>query len=304
MDLVTCASATSSQYSAAGSRTFKKTAKPKSKKMFCTFGLFRSKASSVKRHAISPDSPRKTGASKSTQIFSTFGLFRSKACTIKRHADSPDFKCTSPGKTRKSKAKRYKDDLENDFELYTQQKSSQESMGSCESYKPPFTNPIFRLFKRKKTKQGPNSKKTSNNNDSFIRASPQCKSILRRSLKTNCERKSDGSFQFILEMPGAEKNVRYCETIHMKAVKWWDKKAPNIPRYTMTPKQLSESKMKLNQYKLEEMRIHPASKQCLDLYHNGRERKWKKQCRKRVKKLNASLYSDHPEDSYNEREVC
>ena len=153
-------------------------------------------------------------------------------------------------------------------------------------------------------KQGPNSKKTSNDNDSFIRASPQCKSILRQSLKTNRERKADGTFQFILERPGTEKNLRFCETIHMETVKRWDKKAPNIPRYTMTPKQLSESKMKLNQYKLEEMRVHPASKQYMSLYYNGIKRKWKKQCRKRVKKLNATLYSDHPEDSYNEREIC
>ena len=272
--------------------------------MFCTFGLFRSKASSIKRHAVSPDSPKETKASNSKQMVGTFRLVRSKARTVKRHADSPDLKCTSPGKTRKSKAKGHKDDLEDDFELYTQQKSSQESMGSCESYKPHFTNPIFRLFKRKKTKQGPKSKKTSNDNDSFIRASPQCKSILRRSLKTNRERKSDGTFQFILERPGAEKNVRFCATIHMETVKRWDKKAPNIPRYTMTPKQMSESKMQLNKYKLEEMRVHPESKQYLDLYHDGRERKWKKQCRKRVKKLNTGWYSNHPEDSYNKRKVC
>ena len=155
MDPVTCASAMSSQYSAAGSSTFKKNTKSKSKKMFCTFGLFRSKASSAKRHAVSPDSPRKTTTSNSKQMVGMFGLVRSKAHTFKRHADSPDLKCTSPKKTRKSKAKGHKDDLEDDVELYTQQKSSQEPMDSCESNKPPFTNPIFRLFKRKKTKQGP-----------------------------------------------------------------------------------------------------------------------------------------------------
>ena len=78
----------------------------------------------------------------------------------------------------------------------------------------------------------------------------------------------------------------------MQAVKRWDKKAPKMAVNTMTPKQKAKSQMDMNRYKLEEMRVHPASKQYLSLEYKGRQRKWKKKCRRRVKKLNAVIMQE------------
>ena len=52
---------------------------------------------------------------------------------------------------------------------------------------------------------------------------------------------------------------------------------------TMIPKQKAKSQVDMNSYKLEEMRIHPASKQYLSLEYKGRHRKWKKKVQKEGK---------------------
>ena len=122
--------------------------------------------------------------------------------------------------------------------------------------------------------------------------------------KATRQRKSDVQASF--ESPGAKKTVHFCETIHMETVERWDKKRPRILAIsTMSRSQKANIKKEMNKYKLKEMMVHPASKQYLSMEYNGKpeKRKWKKECRERIKELNSDLYLDHPEDIDNEREI-
>ena len=79
-----------------------------------------------------------------------------------------------------------------------------------------------------------------------------------------------------------------CTTVDIDTVPRWDKKG-KIPKETMTDEQLVDAENEVNEYKQNEMKVHPSSVKFEDTMYNGKPEQRKVMRQRKVRRLNEAL---------------